>query len=169
MPASNEIVQNRPLTGIEARKIIVADVESILGRDGLFTEYVAFGRLCYRIKVELMLDNPAYPKHETVIRSRAQAKGSLTPQIEPGPLVEPSAEAVTIGIERERMIDNPNAERIKRGMPLTVNQRDPNTGHFAEKELMYGTDLLPPDDLDTNKGMTDKDITKQITDEGWEL
>jgi hypothetical protein len=157
---STETIPNRPLSGVELRKIIVADVDYILGRDGMFGEHLGFGRVTYDIVIKLHLDNPAYPEHLSPIRSRKQP--DQNPVIEPAPLKDPSKEAVLVGKKATRTIDSPNVERIKRGMPVTQNVRSRETGKIEEKQVTYDAAILsggseiPADPL--AEGLTESEL-----------
>lgn len=164
MPTSNEIVQNRSLSGIELRKIIVEDIDMVLAKDGMFTEYVGYGRIGYEVIVKLHLDNPAYPEHTAMGRSK---KKPDIQSIEPLPLSKPSDESVVVGLKRTRTIDNPNKERVRRGMPITIDARDPNDGRLKEKQITYslGEAGLDPKESESVK---DEDVTDKTKAE-WGL
>ncbi len=175
MPSTNEVVVNRPLSGLEAKRIILQDVAAILDRDGLFTEYVAFGRLAYDIIIKVHLDNPTYPEHETRVRSRPQP--DQNPVVERGPLTNPTEDAKISANRRSRVVDSPNKERIKRGMPITVDAKDRETGHMAEKQLTYDVTALPEGERELDEGAVDSNITDEVVDgmkkgdgkKGWEM
>jgi len=169
MPTSNEIVPNRPLTGIEAKQIILADVHAMLDRDGMFTEYIAFSRLSYEVVVKLHLDNPAYPNHTSVVQSRKEP--SKPAVIEPPPLANPRPQPETeivVAKRRSRVVESPNKERVKRGMPVTVTARSTETGHFEDKQVKYDPESLPDGERNLDEGAKDEDITRQVKKE-WEL
>lgn len=168
MPTSNETVPNRPLSGIEAKQIILADVKTMLDRDGMFTEHIAYGRLGYEIVIKLHMDNPAYPEHMSAVRSKKEP--SRPKQIETPPLSNPppSGESIVVGKKRERMVDSPNKERVRRGMPVTVTARSTETGHYEDKQLHYDPSALTESDRDLDQGATDTDVTEKLKKE-WEL
>jgi len=95
-----------------------------------------------------------------VIRARPQP--NQHPAVEPGPLADPSPDAITGTATRTRTITSPNKERIKRGMPITVTRRNPNTGMPENKEIKYDTSVLGADaDEGVDAGVVDSEISQQ--------
>lgn len=144
MPLSTETVQNKPLNGIETRKRIVMDVDEMLARDGMFTEYIAYGRLAYTVQITMHMDNLSFPEHRAIVRTKRDGVVEGTP-----PLVEPSDEDVELVLERDRVIDSPNAVRIESDMPITV--QTVQEGKLATRELRYDKQHVPPSGSVTDK------------------
>lgn len=147
MPLSTEAIQNKPLSGTETRKRIVMDVDEMLQRDGMFSEYVAYGRLAYKVTIEMQMDNMAYPKHEAIVRAKRSGAIEGTP-----PLNEPSRDKVDLTLERERTIDSPNALRIESNLPITV--QTVQQGQLVTREIQYEKEHVPPSGkvTDSSKG-----------------
>ena len=162
MPASTEIVNNRPLSGRELREIMLKDLADILDKDGMFSGHIGIGRAAYKITVQLHLDNPSYPEHVTTVRSK-QAASNETDEgkkhIEPGPLKEPGAEAVVVALTREREIDSPNHARIEHNLPVSIMRRDPTDGLLKEEQVFYDNKDLAPGPV------KDTDISERIEKE----
>ncbi len=169
MPTSYETIPNRPLSGDELHQILVQDVDSRLSADGLLSPHIGFSQVAYRITIELQMVNPAYPTHKILIQSRA--KPSQTEEIKPFPLPIPKEDEETIGVglERKRRITNPNRERIKRGMPVTVSAVDPRDGHIKEHGAKYGVETLGEGGGDLMEGAEDSNVTEEKRKEwGWD-
>lgn len=165
MPASNEIVNNRPLSGSELRLIILNDVGNILDKDGMFAPHIGYGRVAYEVTVKLHIDNPLYPEHKTVIASRPPSSNDpdLTKKaIETAPLHNTSDESVALGLVRERTIESPNAARLEHELAVTIMRKDMETGTMKEERVTYDNKNL---ETDTSL-VKDTDISKQV-DEEW--
>lgn len=180
MPLSTETVPNRMISGLETAQIIEQDVHDILARDGVLQDHIAFQQVSYKVTIEIMMNNPTYPKHEVLVNSRP--KPEQHEAIKPFPLeqivvegenpetgdLEPVETVVGIALERTRTITNPNKERIKRGMPVTVKSLDEH-GHPVDKKVKYDKSSLSPEDQNTEIGSEDKDITpKKRKEWGWD-
>jgi hypothetical protein len=175
MPASYEAVPNKSISGDEAAQIILSDVKYVLERDGVLTEHIAFPELSYKITVEIQMNNSTYPKHVMFVQSRPKpgqheaVKPFPLPQVIVGEGEEAQEQIAGIALERTRKVTNPNKERIKRGMGITVVAPDPKTGHLAERKVKYDESTLSPEDLDLNEGAVDKNVTEAKRKEwGWE-
>lgn len=149
MPASNERIKNRPLSGSELAKIIHNNVGDILARDGMFTSRLAYGRVSYEVRVTLHLDNPAYPEHvsRTLSRGPSDQQGEANPallSIEAGmPLKDPSPDAVVVSTEVTATIQSPNVARIEHEMPLISQALNAN-GVREDVEIKYTGDKPDP-------------------------
>ena len=156
MPATTEVIPNRPLTGPELRKIICDDVDAVLRRDGILQPNVGYHRAAYIVTVAYQLDGPMLSNYRSIVPSRPQP--NQHPAIEPGPLKDPSPNMVQGTVSRTRTINNPNRERIQRGMPITVTRRNPNTGMPENKEIKYDRSVLGEGASDVDAGVVDSDI-----------
>ena len=121
MPLSSETIANRPLSGTELKERIKADVEMILNRDGIFSPYLAYGKLAYTITIDFQLSNPMMPKHKI--------------EFEVGEVDPTSADS--IGLELKREITSPNAERVALGLPVKVHS---TSGHTTD--ITYPPEIL---------------------------
>lgn len=140
MPASNELVSNRPLSGTELREIMLKDLANMLDKDGMFAPHIGYARAAYRITVKLHVDNPMYPEHNVSVQSKAPArntKDEARKMLEPPPLAKPGEEAVVAAATRERTIESPNGARLEHNLPITVLKKDGNTGEMKEKAVTY--------------------------------
>ena len=159
MPASTEVIPNRPLTGPEVRKIITDDVDAILRRDGILQPNVGYHRLAYTVTVTYQLDGPMLSNYRSIIQSRPQP--GQNPAVEPGPLKNPSPDALQGTASRTRTITSPNKERIKRGMPITVTRRNAETGMPENKEIKYDRSVLGADaDASVDEGVVDSEVSE---------
>lgn len=142
MPATNERVANRPLSGMELAKIIEADVHNILSRDGMFTNNIAYSRVHYEVRVSLHLDNPCYPHHTATILPKPSsvqqvAENPALTSLELKPLTETSEESTVVSTEVSRTIASPNAARVEADLPLQVPGKDPVTNAPTMREIKY--------------------------------
>ena len=162
MPASTEIVNNRPLSGSELRDIMLKDCADMLAKDGMFAPHIGYGRAAYKIVFQLHIDNPSYPEHVNTVRSRQAASNEVDEgkkHIEPGPLKDPSEEAVIAAATREREIESPNHARIEHNLPVTIMRRDPTDGLLKEEQVFYDNKDLAPGPV------KDTDISERIEKE----
>jgi hypothetical protein len=152
-----EKISNKPLKGTELAKIIEDDLQRMLLRDGLLSEFIGYGKVAYSVTVKLMMDNPMYPEHTITVRSRTDKN---KPEFEAGPLKNPTADAVKSGSKRTRTINNPNLVRVKRDMAVTSEFIDPQDGRIKEREIRYTPEQagVSVEDADVNKGAKDEDL-----------
>ena len=139
MPLTSEIVSNKPLSGVEVRKLILADVESLLARDGVLSPFAAYGRVGWKLSLRLETGNPTYPVHLSELNPLCHPE-------EPGmgrvPLPAEVEEVEETELERSRLVTSPNAARLANDLPVTVTVKE---GHaFRQKELKYAGVEVPP-------------------------
>ena len=163
MPASNERVPNRHLSGTELREIIEKDVHSILTRDGMFSNHLGFARVAYEVRVSIHLDNPMYPHHVSTIESKKASiqQVDLNPAleaIETPPLHSTSGEEVLFSEELHRQILSPNAARVENDMPLTIDRRNLDTGAVEQVQQKFKGE--PPDPAAVGNVKSDKNTTE---------
>src|SRR4029077_13785113 len=120
-----ERVANKALSGDEIKSIIKEDFDRLLSNEGLLSPHIAHGRIAYDITLRLHMDNPFNPESQSSTASRSIATNIVrdSPQlaaVEALPLAAPSPEAVAAGDRISRVIDSPNAERLRMGMPVPV-------------------------------------------------
>lgn len=150
MPASNEGIRQKSLSGPELVKIIERDVHEMLTRDGMFNINIAFPRVSYEVRVTMHMDNPLYPTHVNSAFSRPASKQEVEKEpslaaIETLPLQEPLTDEETVfAEERHREIASPNMARVEHELPLTVEKRNHDSGHFETKEITFKGDLPDP-------------------------
>jgi hypothetical protein len=140
MPLSTEVVSNKPLTGPELVTIIEHDLRGLLEKDGMFNSHIAYGKVGYRIVVELALANPTYPKH-TVVGGQPVA-------------LDPTDDVTKVELSRERVVKSPNVARIANNLPVKIQTRQ--EGKVVEKDLNYVGEVdLPPQDppVDGKRGL----------------
>lgn len=172
MPTSKELVANRPLTGQELSKIILADLAFILARDTMLSAHVAYGRVSYDLRVTLHMDNPAYPEHTTRTVSIRKSDNELVADpslsaIEGAPpLTSPSKDSVLHSTERHRSIESPNLARLEHGLPVTIIAND-SAGHAVERKVVYPAEAAegvgtPPSDMDVTSIVKGEMMAKGI-------
>lgn len=121
MPLSSETIANRPLSGGELKARILEDVAKVLQRDGIFADYLAYGKLAYRITIDFQLSNPMMPKHGI--------------EFSVGEVDEESKDSIALELTRE--ITSPNAERVAMGLPVKVHSASGNTS-----DVVYPPEIL---------------------------
>jgi hypothetical protein len=141
MPLSNETVINKALSGEELKKLLAADfVDRLLPNEGMLSPHIAFGRVSYTIILALHLDNPFHPQSTVEVSSHAMSPGQLGEGVlEPPPLRDPSPDAVIAGAQLDRTITSPNAERVRNGMPITLDVKQPD-GTVSQQHVSYPKD-----------------------------
>jgi hypothetical protein len=138
---------------------IKMDVEEVLGKSGMFTNYIAYGRASYKITVDLHLANPSMPKATVTVRSRKPSR-SVPPddpmhtiEDEP-PMVDPGPESAVVRLERDREITSPNATRIESGMPIEVQTHV--DGKLVTRQIRYDASEVPPQPPPVDRDNSDK-------------
>jgi hypothetical protein len=125
MPTNNERIANTALSGGEVKQLIRADCDTLLAAEGMLSDYVAYGRMGYRLTLALYIDNPHHPRSESHIVSRphATAEIAINPPlaaVETPPLTSPSEESAIGATSLSRNISSPNAERLRANLPIPV-------------------------------------------------
>ncbi len=163
MPASNEVVGNRPLSGDELKQILIRDFTRMLERDGMFSGHMGYRRVGFKIKLQMHLDNAMFPEHANEFTSRDPARNAKGPDaFIVAPPIPDATNDVVVGVEHERIIDSPNASRLQEGMPVQVPSRDLQTGRMVEKPVVYGSEGVKGDQTTT------RDVSKETAAE-WGL
>lgn len=144
MPLSTETIQNKPLSGLELEEVILRDVREVLDRDGMFSEYIAYGRVAYTVEISLHMANPSYSEHS----SKATAKVVGVLEGAP-PLAVVEGEQFELLTTREREIESPNLTRIAHGMPIKVTTSQ--GGSPVTRDLHY-----PKEDFEAPAPPVDK-------------
>lgn len=138
MPTANERIANKALTGEEVKQILRKDFEKMIAGEGLLNEYTAYHRLGYRLSLTLHMDNPATPKSVTTVESKPEGKNTIEAHpelaaIQSVPLQEPSANLAVSGTELTRNIESPNEERVRHGLEVTMEVKQPDRTVTQEK------------------------------------
>jgi hypothetical protein len=138
LPISSETIVNKALSGGELKKLILADCVKLLDNEGMLSPHIGFGRVAYTITLALHLDNPFHPESVMDIASKATEAPGLA-ALEPPPLRDPSADAVIAGSQLDRKIVSPNVERVRAGMPVTMDVRQADNT-VSRQHVTYPTD-----------------------------
>jgi hypothetical protein len=155
-PTAREVVVNRALSGPELRKIIHAKLDYLMDNEGLLSNYAAFGRVGFSVTLALHLDNPLSPESSIEYVSRNPAVNepdALLARVESIPLAEPSAEASLSGSQLDYKIDSPNKERLRHGIPVPVDVKQPD-GTVSQQIIPY-----PPDPALGDGNLSLRDVT----------
>lgn len=120
-----ERVANTALSGTELKQLILEDFESLLANEGMLSNYIAYGRVGYRVTLALYIDNPHQPKSSSHILSRGKSSSEIESNpslaaLETPPLANPSADSAIGATETSRNVSSPNAERLRAGLPIPV-------------------------------------------------
>ncbi|MGH7181963.1 MAG: hypothetical protein ACREJN_08310 [Nitrospiraceae bacterium] len=148
MPASNERVQNKGLSGSELSTIIQNRVKEVMSRDGMFVDRIAYQRVKFEVRVTLHLDNPLYPKHITSVLAPNYSDQDLqnNPELAtlergPLPLTEPlTADSAVVSVQVDEVIASPNGARIEHDMKLKMDVTNREKGFIEEKQISYSGD-----------------------------
>ena len=135
MPTASEKIVNRALSGDELKSYIAEVFKKLLDNEGMLSPHVAFGRVGGTIKLTLHLDNAYFPESSSTIEFGDKI-----------PLTDASAEAEVAQQTAEFKIDNPNAERVRLGLPVPVETKQLD-GTKQIEHIIYpkdGIDDLPP-------------------------
>ncbi len=145
MPTSQEVVGNRPLSGPELRTIMIKQFTDMLDRDGMFANHIAYSRVGFKLRYELKLDNPLYPKHENTRESPDPPKSAVHPidkVVSPKTMGENTKKA---GFEREMMINSPNQARLVFELPVIIQRKNLVTGIYENHPVTYDRQSDTPD------------------------
>jgi hypothetical protein len=135
MPTQSERVVNRALSGTELKSYIREAFNKLLDNEGMLSEHIAFGRVGGIIKLTLLLDNAYFPEATSSITVGEQ----LTSE---GKLKDPSSEMEVAQQTATFTMDNPNAERVRLGLPIPVETKQLD-GTKQIEHLIY-----PKDDIE---------------------
>ena len=135
MPTSSERIVNRPLSGTELKSYIREVFNKLLDNEGMLSEHIAFGRVGGTVKLTLHLDNAYFPESSSTIEFGDKV-----------PLTDPSLEAEVAQQTATFQMDNPNAERVRLGLPVPVETKQLD-GTKQIEQILYPADQvgdLPP-------------------------
>lgn len=136
MPTAREAIINRRLSGDEARQLIAADVERLLAAEGLLSSHVAYGRIAWEVELRLHVENALSPDSRSFVESKVNA---ATPAVSAPPLAAPAPDAVIAGLTISRSIESPNAERLRTGLPITLDVKQQD-GTVSQQQVSYPVD-----------------------------
>lgn len=138
MPTQSEKVVNRPLSGVELREYLRSVFNKILENEGMLSPHVAFGHIAGSIKLTLNMDNAFFPQSITSIEFKHEG------EIPPGTKIEQVHDESEK--EAEWDMDNPNAERVRLGMPVPVETKQLDGTKQIEHIIYPKDDVedLPP-------------------------
>lgn len=156
MPAGRETAPPKALSGYELQEILVQDFRRLLRNNSMLAPHLAFGRVAYTIHLAIHLDKisgveTGRPSSDISISSRAIAQNIINhpdnpqPQlaaIEPPPLSSPSEDAEVFGSSLTREISAPNLERIRAGLPITIERKD-LAGNTRTEGIIYPAEDAP--------------------------
>ena len=149
MPTSREIVSNRPLSGTELKILLREAFDRMLDNDGMLAAHIAYGRIAFTITLHKQLDGmiraedsrtESRPAATNVIADRPELAALSSPPLAPSPT------AVTSGTRATRDITSPNAERVRAGLPVTIQRREQD-GTLVSEEIKYPPDAEIADGL----------------------
>jgi hypothetical protein len=163
MPTHNESVPNRALSAVELKQILLDDFMRLLENEGMLAGTgMSFPRVGYTIGLALHLDNHLNSESHVSDSSKPLAhnvpddtpgKGVLfTPPLAPADDGVPAEVAAT---RLDRMIQSPNAERLRIGLPVPMEIRD-HDGTVRQESAIY-----PPDDTIGDGDVTITDTTAE--------
>ena len=126
MPTASEKVINRPLSGAELKEVLRKDFEKLLDGEGMLADRVAYGRCAYAIRLTLQTGNVYWPTQVTTADSSRHAPLDEGPTPEPIPMTDPPPDATFGATQLDRTIDSPNTERLRIGLPIPVDRKQPD-------------------------------------------
>ena len=135
MPTQSEKIVNRPLSGDELKSYLTGVFAKLLANEGMLSPHIAFGRVGGSIKLTLHLDNAYFPESSSTIKF-----GDKVPLTDPSPEAEVAQQTATF------QMDNPNAERVRLGLPVPVETKQLD-GTKQIEQILYPADQvddLPP-------------------------
>jgi hypothetical protein len=145
MPTAREVIANRPLSSTELRPILHAVLDKLIENEGMLSPHLAYGRIAFTLTLALHVDNPmavttpislsSAPPAVNATPEELSAKGAL----QSPPIISPTAEAAESVTEAEYSIDSPNAERLRHGLPVSLDVKQMD-GTITQEKVTY-----PPD------------------------
>ena len=132
-PTQSEKVVNRPLSGSEVKSYLKSICDRLLDAEGMLSPNIAYGRLSGSIKLTLKFENSFFPESITTIEVSQER------EIPPGVKIESPLEA---GQQvAEFTMDNPNAERVRLGLPVPVETKQLD-GTKQIEHVLYPADQV---------------------------
>jgi hypothetical protein len=163
MPTHNESVPNRALSAPELKQILLDDFMRLLEGEGMLSGGgMSFPRVGYTISLALHLDNHLNPESYIELHSKPLAHNvpDATPgkgQLFTAPLSrnDDGTQAEVAATRLDRMIQSPNAERLRVGLPVPMEVRD-HDGTTRQESAIY-----PPDEAFGDGDVTITDVTQE--------
>lgn len=152
MPLSTEHVPNKALNGRELIEIVVNDVRRVLEQHGLFSVYVAYPRVAYKIQLHFEFPNPFQKSTDVLITPATAPQPKDNILVPPLDFAEGEDEIVEVQLESEREVESPNQARIDNLLPITVTVQD--QGKTVERKINYD-----PSDYPAGKPPVDRDLS----------
>ena len=157
-PTAREVIANRPLGSAELRPILHSVLDSLIDNEGLLSPHLAYGRLAFTLTLSLHVDNPmvvaapisksSAPPPVNATAAEQEANGA----IEAPPLSLPSPDAIQSESSADYSIDSPNAERLRHGLPVTLDVKQQD-GTVHQEKVTYPPDSsLGPGEVTIRKG-----------------
>jgi len=134
-PVQNEKIVNRALSGDELKSYLAEVFSKLLANEGILSPHIAFGRVGGSIKLTLHLDNAYFPESSSTIEFGDKV-----------PLEGATAEAEIAEQTASFTMDNPNAERVRLGLPVPVETKQLD-GTRQVEHIKYPEEMvedLPP-------------------------
>lgn len=138
-PTAREVAPNLPLSGTELRELIRLDMERLLDAEGQLVPHIAFGRVAWEIRLTLHTSNVLSPISNSHVTSRPAGtnvaeKSPELAAVESFPLRDADlALTVVSAHEAQRAVTSPNAERVRAGLPITVQSRQQDGSRETRK------------------------------------
>jgi len=129
MPTSQEKVVNRALSGDELKSYVRDVFNKLLDNEGMMSPHIAFGKVRGTIKLTLHLDNAYFPESTTTIDF-----------VKEDPTAPPSTDNEFGQQTATFSMDNPNAERVRLGLPVPVETKQLD-GTKQIEHIMYPSDM----------------------------
>jgi hypothetical protein len=127
MPQQEQVL-NKPLTGEEVRKIIIAKLESALRGDSRLVDYTAYPSFQFRLDLAIVLTGAPEP-HDKIERTLEGGVGDVN--------ADPNLPATSVVHHIEQGTMPPNEARVEAGLDVPVLTRD-DRGREVEKGIRYG-------------------------------
>lgn len=146
MPPVGEVVDQKPLSGAELQKIILADVATAMSRNCIVSGVSAFGQVSYEVTVKLHFQNLSFPEASIDVTSRQVTPSEIAADpgranIQGPPPLDGEGETVASEVARE--ITNPTQARVEFEIPVPVLKPGP-TGRSVEATAKYPKGAAPP-------------------------
>jgi hypothetical protein len=129
-PTTSEKVVNKPLTGSELKGYLLSICQRLLDAEGLLSEHIAFGKVSGTVKLTLKLENAYFPESVTSIEfAKEDPNAPVTGENEFGQQTA------------SWTMDNPNAERVRLGLPVPVETKQLD-GTKQIEHILYPADAI---------------------------
>jgi hypothetical protein len=127
--APMEQVLNKPLSGTDVRRIILAKLELAMAHDSRLSDYIAFPSFQFRLDLAIVLTGAVEP-HDKLDYTVDGGQGDV--------MADPNQPAHSVVLHVSGDPQPPNEARVEAGLGVPVLTRD-EKGREIEKEIKYGT------------------------------